>query len=95
MGAEPVRASVALVTRDAVLEELVADRGRVSPDVLGDFWHGEAAPDEELYSVPYVDDHVFHGRILLVSFHVRSRGTRHRRQRTRADRIPETMVVRN
>ena len=60
-GAEPVRASVALVASDAVVEEFVADCGRGAPDVLGDCRHVAAAADEELYSVPYVYEHVFHG----------------------------------
>jgi len=72
MGAEPIRVSVALVARDAVFDELVADRGRGLLDVLGDFRDGKSAADEELNSVTYVYDHVLH------VFHVRSCGTRHR-----------------
>ena len=59
--ADPVRASVALVARDAVLLELVPDRRRGPAEVLGDLLAGASASRQELDASPVSLVHVFHG----------------------------------
>ena len=66
-GVEPVRVAVALVAVDAVLDELVPDRRRASPELFGDLQHGPAASGEELNPLAFVYGHLFHGFYVLPS----------------------------
>ena len=59
------RAAVALVAVDAVLDELVPDRRRASPELFGNLRHGSAASGEELNPLAFVYGHLFHGLCFL------------------------------
>ena len=60
VGADPVRASSALVAVEAVLDELVADSRRAPPELRRDLRDGPSAPGEELNPLPFVCDHLVH-----------------------------------
>ena len=58
--ADPVRASVSLVARDPVPDELLPDCGRGPAPILGHLTGGASAGGEEFQPVPVVEFHVFH-----------------------------------
>ena len=66
-GAEPVRASVALVAVDAPVLDFARNRGLGASDVLSDLGDGEAAVEHELDASSFVWSHVLcHGFVPLL-----------------------------